>query len=209
MSLSPQDVRDKQFATVRMRAGYDMDEVDAFLDQIEAEIARLLGDNDELRSRLAAAQSQALRHDTTETNLRTPAPAPAVVPAPAPAPAVADIPAQALAMLEAAQRTADETVATARAEADALLSEARRRAGSVTEDLESERIALEEQVNALRAFERTYRMRLREYIATQLTNFDSLASTPSVVADLPDAPALQPLHELPSAPPQQAPPATA
>ena len=87
--------------------------------------------------------------------------------------------------------------------------EARRRAGSVTEDLESERIALEEQVNALRAFERTYRMRLREYIATQLTNFDSLASTPSVVADLPDAPALQPLHELPSAPPQQAPPATA
>ena len=33
MPLSPEDVRNKQFTTVRLREGYDEDEVDAFLDQ--------------------------------------------------------------------------------------------------------------------------------------------------------------------------------
>lgn len=191
MPLSPQDVRDKQFPTVRMRTGYDMDDVDAFLDQVEAEIARLLNDNDELRSRLAQVQSQALRHDTSETPVAAAAAA-ATGPLPVVAPAAVDAPAAALAMLEAAQRTADETVASARTEADRLLSEARQRAGSVTADLESERLALEEQVTALRTFERTYRHRLREYVASQLQNLDAIASGATVEPSLPDGPPVQP-----------------
>ena len=39
MSLTPADVRAMAFATTRMRAGYDVDEVDAFLDLVEADIA--------------------------------------------------------------------------------------------------------------------------------------------------------------------------
>lgn len=38
MELSPHDVRDVRFGTTRMRAGYDMAEVDAFLDTIEAAV---------------------------------------------------------------------------------------------------------------------------------------------------------------------------
>src|SRR5437879_169748 len=41
MPLTPEDVRNKQFSTVRLREGYDMDEVDAFLDEVEAELTRL------------------------------------------------------------------------------------------------------------------------------------------------------------------------
>lgn len=41
MPLSPSDVHDKQFKLVRQTTGYDMDEVDAFLDEVELEIARL------------------------------------------------------------------------------------------------------------------------------------------------------------------------
>ncbi len=33
MPLTPEDVRNKQFTTVRLREGYDEDEVDAFLDE--------------------------------------------------------------------------------------------------------------------------------------------------------------------------------
>ena len=36
MTITPQQVRDKQFNTVKMRTGYDMDEVDSFLDDVEA-----------------------------------------------------------------------------------------------------------------------------------------------------------------------------
>ena len=39
MTLSPQDVRAVQFTTTRMRVGYEMSEVDDFLDRVEATLA--------------------------------------------------------------------------------------------------------------------------------------------------------------------------
>ena len=60
MGLTPADVHNQQFTTVRMRTGYDMDEVDAFLDAVEAEIGRLLAENDDLRAQVTQAQSRAL-----------------------------------------------------------------------------------------------------------------------------------------------------
>ena len=50
MPLSPQDVAAKQFTVVRLTQGYKMDEVDAFLDEVEGELGRLLRDNEELRT---------------------------------------------------------------------------------------------------------------------------------------------------------------
>lgn len=41
MALSARDVHDKQFKLVRQTTGYDIDEVDSFLDEVEAEISRL------------------------------------------------------------------------------------------------------------------------------------------------------------------------
>lgn len=40
MGLTAQQVRNKAFRTVRQVTGYDIDEVDAFLEQVEAELAR-------------------------------------------------------------------------------------------------------------------------------------------------------------------------
>lgn len=56
MPLTPEDVANKQFSSVRLREGYDMEEVDQFLDDVEQEIARLLRENDDLRGRLTAAE---------------------------------------------------------------------------------------------------------------------------------------------------------
>src|ERR1700740_2913180 len=53
MPLTPADVRNKQFSTTRLRPGYDEEEVDAFLDEVEAELDRLIQENEELRSKLA------------------------------------------------------------------------------------------------------------------------------------------------------------
>lgn len=60
MALTPADVHNQQFTTVRMRTGYDMDEVDSFLDVVESEITRLLAENDDLRAQVTQAQSRAL-----------------------------------------------------------------------------------------------------------------------------------------------------
>ncbi|GAB3892012.1 hypothetical protein GCM10027612_38830 [Microbispora bryophytorum subsp. camponoti] len=52
MPLTPADVRNKQFSTTRLRPGYDEEEVDAFLDEVEAELDRLIQENEELRAKL-------------------------------------------------------------------------------------------------------------------------------------------------------------
>src|SRR5215469_18357825 len=53
MPLTPADVRNKQFSTTRLRPGYDEEEVDAFLDEVEAALDELIQDNEELRAKLA------------------------------------------------------------------------------------------------------------------------------------------------------------
>src|ERR1700684_924925 len=53
MPLTPADVRNKQFSTTRLRRGYDEEEVDAYLDEVEVELDRLIQENEELRAKLA------------------------------------------------------------------------------------------------------------------------------------------------------------
>jgi DivIVA domain-containing protein len=54
MSLTPDDVAAKQFSTVRVRAAYDMEEVDAFLDEVVETITELTAQIAELRRRAAS-----------------------------------------------------------------------------------------------------------------------------------------------------------
>ena len=51
--LTSDDVAHRSFTPVRLREGYDMAEVDEFLDDVVATLDRLVGDNDRLRAELA------------------------------------------------------------------------------------------------------------------------------------------------------------
>jgi DivIVA domain-containing protein len=148
MALSAQDVHDKQFKLVRNSTGYDMDEVDAFLDEVEAEIARL---SDEL---------QAAREQIGATG---------EVPEAQPASAAA------ARILEMAQRTADEYIADARSKADSMVSEAEKSARKSVKKLEAQRVDLEARVGALRTFETEIRSRLTGYFQSQLADLKALA----------------------------------
>src|SRR4051812_35122998 len=89
MPLTPEDVSNKRFTPVRLREGYDMGEVDQFLDEVEAELDRLTKENDDLRTKLAAAQrggGETSRESTPRVVEKAPEP---VAPTPAPAPAAA------------------------------------------------------------------------------------------------------------------------
>src|SRR6476619_7189819 len=192
MPLTPEDVANKQFTSTRLKPGYDETEVDEFLDEVEAELTRLYRENDELRSKVAAAGRGA--PDTAPAAVPTQAPA-AVDPNPALArendelrqklaatqrqlTEAANRPAAqaetATGILALAQRTADEHIAEARTQADRIIGEARTRAEQLKREaddkhrqmigsLETERSTLEREVEKLRSFEREYRSRLKSY----------------------------------------------
>ncbi|MFT4084639.1 MAG: DivIVA domain-containing protein [Nocardioides sp.] len=158
MPLTPEDVSNKRFTPVRLREGYDMGEVDQFLDEVEAELARLTKENDDLRAKLAAAQSaQPAQSAPSAGPVTAPEPqvaqAPAVAPAPveqAPAPVaqeptvtstaaapgietirVETVPQASNAaarLLELATRNHDALIETAKNDADKIVGEARTKA---------------------------------------------------------------------------------
>jgi DivIVA domain-containing protein len=170
MPLTPADVRNKQFSTTRLRPGYDEEEVDAFLDEVEAELDRLIQENEELRSKLAEvlrgggkpamALSSPLsdpRPDTMapeqqldEQPMRRPEPM-MMQPRSYDAPDNMDTAARVLSLAQQtadqaiadARREADETLGRARREADEVLTKARRQAEQITGDARARAESLE------------------------------------------------------------------
>ena len=156
MPLTPEDVSNKRFTPVRLREGYDMGEVDQFLDEVEAELARLTRENDDLRQKLQAAQQGGGAAPVPEKPVaKEPEPVKAHEPTPAAAPApgpvetikvatVADASSAAARLLEIATRNADELVADAKNQADKIVGEARTKA----ERLEAEAKVKSERMEA-------------------------------------------------------------
>jgi DivIVA domain-containing protein len=147
MPLTPADVRNKQFSTTRLRPGYDEEEVDAFLDEVEAELDRLLQENEELRGKLAevlrggkTAPVPALSSPLSDPKPDVMTPEPRMEPErrqPEPVmmgggmPHIEDNMDTAARVLSLAQQTADQAIADARREADETLGRARREADDV------------------------------------------------------------------------------
>lgn len=145
MPLTPADVRNKQFSTTRLRPGYDEEEVDAFLDEVESELDRLIQENEELRAKLAEclrggkSAIPALSSPLSDPKPDMMAPPERMEPErrqPEPVmmggmPHIEDNMDTAARVLSLAQQTADQAIADARREADETLGRARREADEV------------------------------------------------------------------------------
>jgi DivIVA domain-containing protein len=153
MPLTPEDVHKKTFTPVRLREGYDMGEVDQFLDEVEVELTRLHAENDDLRSKLAAAQSAPpppapVVQAEPEPE---PEPEPVAVVEPEPVgvpvlPAVSTVPeasSAAARLLEIATQNADQLVAEAQNEADKIIGEARTKSERLETDAKTKSDRLE------------------------------------------------------------------
>ncbi len=132
MPLTPADVHNVAFSKPPIgKRGYNEDEVDAFLDLVESELARLVEENADLRQRvseldseLVAARSSAIQA-TQAIPLYQPQPEPVVVQTVVETTELAEDQAlKAARVLSLAQDTADRLTTTARAESDKLLSDA-------------------------------------------------------------------------------------
>ncbi|MEH1011525.1 DivIVA domain-containing protein [Micromonospora sp. CPCC 206060] len=170
MPLTPADVHNVAFKKPPIgKRGYDEEEVDAFLDEVERELARLIEENNELRAqverggrggapagpgadpRLAAelndvkAQLDRVQRDkaAAEQAARAMQAELEQMRAQGGPGGAGDGEQQALRVLMMAQRTADDHVSDARREADQLLSEARSKAEEVTREARAKADALE------------------------------------------------------------------
>jgi len=63
MALTPEDVRNKQFTTVRFKEGYDLDEVDNFLDEIEESLAAVTREAEDLRATAKGEVLESIREE--------------------------------------------------------------------------------------------------------------------------------------------------
>lgn len=127
MPLTPADVHSVVFNKSPIgKRGYHEDEVDAFLDLIEAELARLVAENEELRNRLEQVdQHQDAAAVDTESACGPSEPCCPEVTAVEQAVVEGDPNAHAARVLGLAQQMADRLTSQAQAEADAVLDQAR------------------------------------------------------------------------------------
>lgn len=201
MALTPEDVINKRFQQTKFREGYDQDEVDDFLDEVVAEMRRLVGENEQLRQQLAEAEARA----DSASAAAAPAPveepiAPLAQPA-APAPVVAqgadeaETSSSLIALarrlhdehVQEGTRKRDEIIATGETRAREIIAESEGRARTIVTEaeakeretigrLEEAKTKLEARIEELRIFEREYRNNLRSYIEGQLNDLNRQAS---------------------------------
>ncbi|WP_018350881.1 DivIVA domain-containing protein [Longispora albida] len=168
MPLTPADVHNVAFKKPPIgKRGYDEDEVDAFLDEVERELARLIEENTDLRAqssgrpapaagggapdpRLVAelndmkAQLEHAQRERASAEQAARSMQQELEQMGAAGAGGGDAgEQQALRVLMMAQRTADDHVADARREADKVLAEARAKADEVTRDARGKAEALE------------------------------------------------------------------
>lgn len=200
--LTTDDILNKKFTATKFREGYDIVEVDDFLDEVLNTLRAYEGENGDLKSKLAAAErrvaeltrqnaAQAAAAAAAPAAAPEPAPAPTPEPEPEPAPAPAPAaparlsePESATGMLQLAQKLHDDYVRSGQEEGDRLVTEARTEGERIVREaqetsartlgqLEQERGLLERKIDELRQFERDYRMRLQSYLENLLGDLNN------------------------------------
>lgn len=201
--LTADDVLNKKFQPTKFREGYDQDEVDDFLDEVVNTLRLITAENEELKAKLAAAESALAEAGGEVPAPVEAAPEPVAEPAPEPEPEPAPVeearprsePESAAGMLALAQKLHDEYVHNGEVERDRIVGEAQSTADRLVREaeeqkertigqLEEERVLLERKIDELRIFERDYRARLKSYLEGLLNDVEgrgsNAASLPSV-----------------------------
>src|SRR4051812_4952405 len=199
MTLSLDDVRNKRFRMAR-KSGYEVLEVDEFVDEVEATFEQLFEENQNLKKQVeslkgtSAAPTAAVSVSKSGPAAASTSPAQAATPATAAERIVVTTSKEAssavVRLVELSTEQSERLVAEAKAEADRIREEASSKAEQLQADaqgraaaldqelgsrgaerfgdLEKQREQLSATVNALRAFEATYRSNLTQHLKDQI-----------------------------------------
>ena len=180
MPISVRDIQEKEFSRQK-RDGYNIEEVDDFLDDISDQLSVLIRENMALAEQVKALQAE---NEKLEASASAPAPA-AAEPAPAPIPA----PVEAVSSDEPAydepsyfknlqltlrdtlinaQRIADETVAEARKKAQEVITGAEEQAATTVSNAKAEAESVKAEADNIRKTIATYRANFRRLVEGQV-----------------------------------------
>ncbi len=145
MSITPMDIQNKEFE--RAFRGYDIEDVDDFLDQVAKDLEDLIRENAEMKEQVSQLQDKNKNYHKLEETMHN-----AIV---------------------VAQETAEEVKQNAKREADLIRREAEREAKQIVEDARyrSGRILSEQE--ELFKQSQLFKMRFRSFIEAQLANLES------------------------------------
>lgn len=199
MALAPEDVVNQKFTITKFRDGYDLDQVDDFLDTIVEELREREAEKAELEAKIAELTAQL--EEVGNAPVINPSEETIVVDAPAePAKVAEEAPAErpdavkSSAMLQMAlelhdryvtegETTRDQLIGDATKKSEQLVEDAERTARQLVEEAQQRRTddlrahsdemeRLNSVVTELRGFESEYRSTLRSYIQSQLRDLD-------------------------------------
>ena len=178
MPISVKDIQEKEFSRQK-RDGYNIEEVDDFLDEISDQLSVLIRENMALAEQVKALQTE---NEKLEASASAPAAA-EPVPAPIPAPVEAvssDEPAYdepsyfknlQLTLRDTlinAQRIADETVAEARKKAQEVITGAEEQAATTVSNAKAEAESVKAEADNIRKTIATYRANFRRLVEGQV-----------------------------------------
>jgi cell division initiation protein len=145
MSITPLDIQDKEFE--RGFRGYDIEEVDDFLDQIAKDLEILIRENAELKEQVSQLIDKNKNYQQLEETMHT-----AIV---------------------VAQKAADEVKETARRDAETIRIDAEREARQIIDDARqrSGKVIAEHEVLVKEA--RLFKTRFRSFIENQIAQLDN------------------------------------
>lgn len=141
MRITPLDIQQKQFPT-RFR-GFDMEEVDSFLELIREEMEELLRENANLREEARRFEKQLKEYKNMEVTLRD--------------------------TLVKTQELVEEYKTTAKKDAELLRKEAELQAETILKDAQSRVVKIHEDITDLKGIKRHFKEEVRRLIESHLS----------------------------------------
>ena len=147
MNITPLDIRKHEFK--RVLRGYDVDEVQAFLDMVSVECENLINKNAVLEEKVQNFEIQLKKYHDIEGTLQE--------------------------TLLSAERAREETVKTAKKQAEVIVREAEVKAASVIEDGREQFSELRNAINALKVQKESYIGKLTALMNAQQEMFSKIS----------------------------------
>ncbi len=140
MRITPLDIQQKQFSS-RLK-GFDMEEVDSFLELIREEMEELLRDNANLREESKRYEKQLKEYKNLETTLKD--------------------------TLIGTQQMVEDYKNTAKKDAELIKKEAELRADEVLRDAQTKAVKIHEDITDLKGIRRHFKEELKRLIESHL-----------------------------------------